>query len=74
MICILLIGFVCAVGAVTNYDFNEQPESIIYAEDNRIRGFIDHRNKDFVLGGLFGVHRSPGISPDVIMRIVFMTC
>ena len=51
--------FMCAVGAVTNFNFNAPPERILYAvEDNRIRGFSDYDNKDFVLGGLFAVHAS----------------
>ena len=51
-----MFQYLCAVGAVTNYNFNVQPERIIYAEDNRIRGFRDHKDNDFVLGALFAVH------------------
>ena len=50
-----MIQYLCAFGAVTNYNFNAQPERIIYAEDNRIRGFRDHKDNDFVWGRLFAV-------------------
>ena len=40
-----------------------QPERIIYAEDNGIRGFRGHKDNDFILGGLFAVHwKDLGIS------------
>ena len=55
-ILLFVLHYLCAVGAVVNFNFNVQPEKIIYAEDNRIRGFRDHEDKDFVLGGLFAVH------------------
>ena len=55
-ILLFVLHYLWAVGAVVNFNFNVQPEKIIYAEDNRIRGFRDHEDKDFVLGGLFAVH------------------
>ena len=55
-ILIIVIQYLCAVGAVTNYNFNAQPERIIYAKDYHIRGFRDNKDNDFILGGLFAVH------------------
>ena len=55
-ILLFVLHYLWAVGAVVNFNFDVQPEKIIYAEDNRIRGFRDHEDKDFVLGGLFAVH------------------
>ena len=51
-----MIQYLCASGAVINYNLTAQPERIINAEDNRIRGFRDYKDNDFVLGGLFAVH------------------
>ena len=41
---------------LVNYDFEKAPDSVVYDDDQRTRGFKDYKEKDFVVGGLFAVH------------------
>ena len=56
----VVFQLLCVVRVVTNLEFNynTKPERIIYGEQNRIRGFRDDKDKDFILGGLVAVHGS----------------
>ncbi len=38
------------------FDFESTQGRVIYGENNRIRGFKDDNDKDFIFGGLFAVH------------------
>ena len=60
---LVLTVFLCSpyTGTSVSYDFGSDPERIIRVEDStsgRIRGFQDRIDRDFIIGGLFAVHRA----------------
>ena len=56
---IALLQFIFSIGALAvTFNYNVEPEEVVYADNNRIRGFKDRVEKDIVLGALISVHVS----------------
>ncbi len=59
---VLLFLLLTIATSISEFNFDREPDTILYSDNGRIRGFSDTENKDIVLAAIIPVHQHQGLT------------